>query len=898
MPKKNPYTYLKTKYKIYSTRKFNTIHRIYTSPAEFEAKARAEPYETIYRFLNKTFKSADELILQLFPDMRKSAERCKWCCFYLLKQNESNGHTRLNASALFQQVNQYYPEVLDFVFEVVTNDGLFYYDADSKWVSIARTYENERLIADNILRRIANPAIDKMDWKAYNKVGDIELTDEQMGLLEAVCNNSIVMLNGSAGCVDCDTEFFNGNGWKRIADYKDGDKVLQYNDDGTAELVGPLAYIKKPTDYLWHFETKYGVNQTLCDEHNIVYWSPKKVRHECKIFDIINAQLNKKGGWDGRFKTTFAYGGSGIDLTDEQIRVMCAVICDGSFYSHVKEQNDSYYRCRFHVKKERKHERLRLLFSRANIEWREVKSAAEGYIDFYINAPMRTKQFDAYWYNCSQHQLQVICDEVMFWGGNTNTTKAGTIRNRFSTAIKETAEFLQFAFSACGQRATISVNDRSGQQYLTCGKWYTRKSIEYNVVTTNRTEVGICYDGRVNHIRTMPQQVPTIDGYKYCFTVPSHMLVLRRNGNIFITGNCGKTSTVQALTKMLDDNLKFFTLLAPTGIAAKRLKQVTGYPASTIHKFLAINGSVGDFLIIDEMSMVGVDLLATLFSRVPKKTKIILICDEAQLASISCGNIVKDIIDSDVMPIVNLTKVFRYGTSGLSTIATDIRTGKPISADMNFDDCSIVPISHKPLDDVLAVYGELRKQYSTNDIMILSPFNVREAGTFAINKAIQDKYNPNPVLTSYKRQSTDIEFKAWDRIVNTKNQYHMLGEGDSEIAVMNGDIGEVLSYDESLGVLKVAFDDGIAYLEKGDIFKQLLAYSISIHKSQGSQAKAVIVVIDSTHGFFLTRNLCYVAASRAQEKLVIVGDIDTINESLKIQEERRRNTWLKELLTK
>lgn len=558
MAKSSGWAEIKKKYKIYSTRKYNSIKRIYSSPAEFETKVRAEPYHMIHEYLDKPFKNADALILELFPDLRSSLERCKWCCLYLLKQNETKGHTKLNASILFNQMSQNYPELINYVYEAVTTWDKIYYDKSSKATSIASTYYNELLIAEEIKKRINNPAIDDMDWQKYRNIDDIELTDEQMSLLEAVCNNSVVMLNGSAGC--------------------------------------------------------------------------------------------------------------------------------------------------------------------------------------------------------------------------------------------------------------------------------------------------------------------------------------------------GKTSCIRALTQMLDDNLKTYTMLAPTGIAAKRLSQVTYRDASTIHRFLASGNTMGEYLILEESSMVGVNLLGILFTNLSKKTKIILICDEAQLASISCGNIVKDIIDSGVVPIVNLTHVFRYGTSGLATIATDVRTGKEISANTEFDDYSFIQIDKKPINDILSVYAELLKTYKRDDILILSPFNVKEAGTYVINKAIQDKYNSNPTLTSYTRQSIEIDFKADDIIVNTENNYHMMGENFSDIPVMNGDVGRVLGYDESSGLLEAQFESGIAYLEKADIYKQLLGYCLTVHKVQGMQAKAVIVVIDKSHGFFLTRNLCYVAISRAREKLVVIGDIDTINESLKIQEEKRRNTWLKELL--
>ena len=552
---------IKKKYKIYSTQKYNTIKRIYSTPQKFEDAVAENPYQIIHVFLNKSFKQADELVLSLFPHLEKSSTRCEWVCREFLKKNEQKGNTRMKAKTLFELVANEYPGLSCFVFEAVTKSDMFYYDESKKIVSLLETYKNEKKIAEVILEKVhSEQNYPDMKWEKYRSVDGFDLTDEQLSFLEAVCNNNIVMLSGSAGT--------------------------------------------------------------------------------------------------------------------------------------------------------------------------------------------------------------------------------------------------------------------------------------------------------------------------------------------------GKTSATKALVAMLEDNFHSFTLLAPTGIAAKRLSQATGHEASTIHRFLFSNDYIGDYLIIDEMSMVGVHLLASLFNRIYPSTNIIFICDEAQLASISCGNIVKDIVDSGIVPVVKLTKVFRYGIGGIATVATDVRNGKQLSEDMEFDDFKFVPIEYDPIKNVLEVYRSLLTRYDKDDIMILSPFNVHNAGTYAINAAIQDEFNQNDVLTGYKRQSIEIQFKQGDRVINTENNYHMQGAiEEQEIPVMNGDIGKVLGYDEHKKILKVKYDNGVAYLEPENIFKQLLGYCISVHKSQGTQAKAVIVVIDSGHRFFLTRNLCYVAMSRAQEELIVVGDIDAINYSLNIQEEKRRDTWLKEFLT-
>ena len=352
----------------------------------------------------------------------------------------------------------------------------------------------------------------------------------------------LTLRSGASGCVDAETEYFNGREWKSICDYTNGDKVLQYNEDGTTSLVKPIAYIKAPCDEMWHFETKYGLNQTLSDEHTVVYITSKGNMAKKSMSDLVKMHSESEYGFNGRFITTFYANGNGVgmDLTDEEIRLMCAVICDGTFnykLSESNKENNSWNECRFHLKKQRKKNRLRTILKNTGYTYREYESAGEGYTDFVVNVPFRCKEFSGDWYDCTNHQLKVICDEILFWDGSTSTG-----RMAFSTCNKNTADFIQYAFSATGKRASMYINDRQGQEYQTGGKMYRRKGVEYQIsITTGGALCGIRRGG--DSEKPPIHRVKTMDGYKYCFTVPSHMLVLRRNNRIFITGNSGKTIT-------------------------------------------------------------------------------------------------------------------------------------------------------------------------------------------------------------------------------------------------------------------------------------------------------------------------------------------------------------------
>lgn len=378
----------------------------------------------------------------------------------------------------------------------------------------------------------------------------------------------------------------------------------------------------------------------------------------------------------------------------------------------------------------------------------------------------------------------------------------------------------------------------------------------------------------------------------------------------------GKTSSMKSAIKMLEDNNIDYLLLAPTGIAMKRLKESTGRPASTIHMALAcdIPTDFEGVLVIEEASMVSVHLLSTLLTAIGNKCKILFICDEAQLASISCGNVVQDIIDSGIVPLTRLTKVFRYGTSGLATIATDTRNGHLGARLENiFSDYTFIPINNNPIEQVLNAYNKLLDNYSKDDIIILSPYNKGGAGTYVINNEIQARYNPNPETNMIRKMPMGITimFKKGDRVVNTHNEYQMpcfeiMDDGSLEhsiktIQVMNGDIGivrEVKKLESGSEELVVEFDTGLACVSGKILNNLLLGYSISVHKSQGSQAKAVITLFDSSHARLLTRNLMYVADSRAQKELIEIGDIEAIKKGLGEVENKQRDTWLCELLKK
>lgn len=400
------------------------------------------------------------------------------------------------------------------------------------------------------------------------------------------------------------------------------------------------------------------------------------------------------------------------------------------------------------------------------------------------------------------------------------------------------------------------------------------------------------------------QKFTSVDGLELT-DEQAHILEMACKQDVMmLTGSAGtgKSATTKAIIEMLEANNYTYTLLSPTGIAAKRLREATGREASTIHMFLACDGNLGDYVLIDEMGMVSVHLLSMLFDKVTDTTKIIFIADPSQLASIACGNIVEDMLDSGIVPVCNLTKVFRYNTSGIITIATDVRNGVNDHLTDTFTDYKFIETDTLVIKQIEQEYARLLADgYSKDDVLILSPFNKGDVGSLAINAAIQAKFNPNELSkVGHTVNDTPIYFKVGDKVINKKNEYAMPLVDDDSAFVANGDIGTVMEIvpNEKEPYMIVRYDCGDCIVDKAHIKNTLLAYAISIHSCQGSQAKAVIVVIDRSHIRMLSRNLCYTAVSRAQERLILIGDEVAIQEGLSVQEEKIRDTELKEMLIK
>lgn len=366
-----------------------------------------------------------------------------------------------------------------------------------------------------------NPEYDLKNYKAMEP-WQKDLLETAYRFLENP--TSWVYMGGQVGCVDKDTEYFDGYGWRKISEYDLG-RVLQYNPlTKKATLVFPHNYIAEPAGKMYYLRNKTGsINQVLSDDHNFAYITSKGHMRKKTFKEVMEMHNKNTQGFYGRIETAFSFEGPGVALTENEIRIMCAVIADGYFRKNVRF-------CDIQVKKTRKIERMRFLLS--GIEHKEYQRKG-GYVCFRFHAPRKEKEFTDYWYNCNKQQLKIITDEIFFWDGHVDNVG----RKSFCTTSKRSADFIQFAISATGHRSTIYVDDR-------------KETVAYVVnKVKNSSTVSLASTGGKN--KTDIENYTPIDGMQYCFTVPTGYLILRRENRIFITGNCGKSHVCTGIVREL-----------------------------------------------------------------------------------------------------------------------------------------------------------------------------------------------------------------------------------------------------------------------------------------------------------------------------------------------------------
>ena len=395
-------------------------------------------------------------------------------------------------------------------------------------------------------------------------------------------------------------------------------------------------------------------------------------------------------------------------------------------------------------------------------------------------------------------------------------------------------------------------------------------------------------------------------------------------GSVFIlTGGpgTGKTTTLNGVIKILKAQKKRILLCAPTGRAAKRMSDLTGEPARTIHRLLEVdftakgelkfkrnetNPLPADVVIADEMSMVDALLMCSLVRAIKPTSKFIMVGDSNQLPSVGAGNVLKDLIASHYIPSVELKEIFRQAAQSLIvTNAHRIVNGKfPVLDDRQND----FFFMNKSLEsDIAGLVIQLAKQRlpdtygfsPIDDIQVLCPTKMGMAGTKELNKQLQSALNP-PSQNKAELKFFDVIFRTGDKVMQTKNDYDVLWTKNNEkgSGIFNGDIGIIRSVDRFSQNVTIDFEGRVAIYTSEMLRRLEHAYAITIHKSQGSEYDAVIIPITAFTHNLLYRNLLYTGVTRAKKMIIVIGTKELVKTMVDNNRKMLRYSLLRPLLEK
>ena len=392
-------------------------------------------------------------------------------------------------------------------------------------------------------------------------------------------------------------------------------------------------------------------------------------------------------------------------------------------------------------------------------------------------------------------------------------------------------------------------------------------------------------------------------------------------GVLILTGGpgTGKTTTLNGIINMFEKDFLKIALCAPTGRAAQRMTEATGRTATTIHRLLEVEWSDNNkpefrrnlrnpldyqAVIVDEMSMVDIFLFSSLLDALPFGCRLVMVGDSDQLPSVSPGNVLKDLIDTGLLPVVQLKEIFRQSLeSNIVRNAHAIVNGEQIETDYKEGDFYFLQ-RRFPLDAVRTIKDLCVKRLPdaygfdpTTQIQVLCPSKKGETGTFSLNQVLQECINP-PSQEKREHNTGYRLFREGDKVMQTKNNYNIHWEADKEEGdgIFNGDIGFIETIDMRHDAIIIDFSGKRATYSKEQLQEIELAYAVTVHKSQGSEFDAVVMPVISVNNRLCYRNLLYTAVTRAKKMLILVGTNNCLNSMIENNKTQLRYSALKHFM--
>lgn len=506
----------------------------------------------------------------------------------------------------------------------------------------------------------------------------------------------------------------------------------------------------------------------------------------------------------------------------------------------------------------------------------------------------------------------------------SNTLYRGNTCGKYEDLIKAVTQFLGVNSQSIENALVQMINNKDivieyrDKEDITKDKFvylYNIYHLEQDIADIVKSKINI-----VHNLKNVDKRLKKIENQLgICLTDNQRQAInMAYNYNLsIVTGGpgTGKTTIIQCLIRLFEEDKKEVALCAPTGRAAKRITDITGKEASTIHRMLEINKldenlsrvriDVGniykDVVIVDEASMLDTVILGHILKAIQSHTKLILIGDVDQLPSVGPGDVLKNLIEYRNVKYMYLTEIFRQAKESLIVInAHKINTGDYPILNVKDKDCIFIPMYNQA--DVAKTIANLckgdiqnyLKDIQISDMQVISPTKKGTTGTKELNKLIQEYVNPKEEAKKEKNYGQNV-FRVGDKVMHIKNDYEIewfkngyIGQG-----IFNGDMGVVTDYDYVANTLEVTFDDDrVANYTSANIEELEHAYAITVHKSQGSEFEVVVMPILAGPPMLYTRNLLYTGITRAKKLLILIGDENQIRRMVDNVEHKKRITGL------
>jgi ATP-dependent exoDNAse (exonuclease V) alpha subunit len=909
------------------------------------AQINTNPYKLASDITGIGFTLADKIALKVgFAE--DSAERIKACINFILDQGTMDGHCYLLTSQiairstelLKVNIKDKVQQLLDSLERSNEIKTLVIPKEEKRYYS-RKIYFNETYCAEKVHSLLDNEMNIKIDDKLFDSSeGGIQLSEEQTNAVRGVLSHGISILTGGPGVGKCLKKgtlvlMFNGSK-KKVEDITIGDLLM--GDDSTQRKVLSLANGKeKIYDIISNDGKDWG-----CNESHILSLVYNDSSRNCIINgkklvkgDIIDISVKDYLALSTRKKHHLKQYSTGIEFPNKKTIIppylLGLWLGDGSHRENKIFNTDEEV---FEYGKEIANE-IGLKYKKTTPKTRCEFMSFTGTKGKSFTTLLRKYNLfgnkhipEDFLINSKKNRLELIAGLI---DSDGYLTPSGCFE--ITLTNKELSYQIQDLILSSGIRCSlnlkkVSMKRKDGSVYKTNGYRLIFSDSCNQIPTKIKRKISNNKPNK-NQLNTGFKLIDKGLGEYYGFEIDgNHRFVL---GNYIVTHN---TQTTKKIVHVLHALGKNVILAAPTGRASQRMTELIGAEASTVHRLLSwdhLNGGFlknennpisADFIIIDESSMLDINLASALLKATQNYTQILFIGDPDQLPPVGPGDFFRDLMESGAVPVYRLNKIFRQGKESLIIkYAHQINSGVNPSIETPLltpevwtdgSDCCFVdsgmPEPNKSAKDypkwsslrygleisdmIIKLYTDIMPKYlgKEKETQILIPMNIGDMGTIRINSLIQNVVNPHEKGKGEIKLKEKL-FRKTDKVIQTKNNY--------DLGVFNGDIGRIVEIDGSKNelVVKYSEDREVSY-KKSEIFELDLAYAISIHKSQGSEFDCVIIPITSHHYRMLYRNLIYTGLTRAKKYAVFIGQRKSLELAVNNNNYEKRQTSLKAML--